>query len=40
MLTLLTGDTWYGKYGFRPNDYQNDKYILDKLNNKLYEKIK
>ena len=40
MLTLLTGDTWYGKYGFRPIDYQNDEYILDKLNNKLYEKNK
>jgi hypothetical protein len=24
MLTLLTGDTWYGKYGFRPNE---DFYI-------------
>jgi hypothetical protein len=22
--TLLFGDTWYGKYGFRPYDYNND----------------
>ena len=34
MLTLLTGHTWYGKYGFRP--YTNDfKLDYDKL--KLYD---
>jgi hypothetical protein len=40
MLTLITGDTWYGKYGFRPIDYQNDEYIIDKFNTELYEKNK
>ena len=33
MLILLNGDTWYGKYGFRPidiNTYEyNDKKIKD-----------
>jgi hypothetical protein len=40
MLILLTGDTWYGKYNFRPYIYNNYKYHLDKFNNKLYEKNK
>ena len=30
MLILLTGNTWYGKYGFRP--YDN---IKDKLNRRM-----
>jgi hypothetical protein len=33
MLILLTGDTWYGKYGFRPYDIQV-KSINDMMNNK------
>ena len=36
MLILLTGQTWYGKYGFRPinvNTYENDKIL-----NKNYKK--
>lgn len=40
MLTLLTGDTWYGKYGFRPIEYSDNKYIIDEHHNKLYEKNK
>lgn len=40
MLTLLTGDTWYGKYGFRPISIRDNKYILDKVNNEYYEKNK
>lgn len=42
MLILLTGDTWYGRYGFRPNSknkfyingnelYENNKKIMDKI---------
>jgi hypothetical protein len=37
MLTLLTGDTWYGKYGFRPYDdtltkyYENNKKIMNTI---------
>jgi hypothetical protein len=37
MLTLLTGDTWYGKYNFRPKDnrlkikYENNKIIMNKV---------
>ena len=38
MLILLTGDTWYGKYGFRPYDIQV-KSINDTMNNK-YNKNK
>jgi len=26
MLTLVSGDTWYGKYGFRPVDVETIKY--------------
>lgn len=37
MLTLLDGNTWYGKYGFRPIKIHNNKYIIDELNNNLYE---
>jgi len=40
MLTLLTGDTWYGKYNFRPIQYEKENYILDKYNTKKYEKNK
>lgn len=35
MLILLTGHTWYGKYGFRPND--NVINNIDKNKNKQYE---
>lgn len=50
-LTLLTGNTWYGKYGFRPDNlnyrklYKNNKEIMNtiKLNdvdfNKILEKL-
>jgi hypothetical protein len=40
MMTLLTGDTWYGKYSFRPISIENNKYTLDKLLNKAYNKNK
>jgi len=36
--TLLYGDTWYGKYGFRPYDKDHD--IPDKAENKAYNKNK
>ncbi len=35
MLILLSGDTWYGKYGFRPRD--NITNNIDKYQNKKYE---
>lgn len=38
MMTLLSGDTWYGKYGFRPFD--ENEYKIDKVGNKIYEKNK
>jgi len=37
MLTLLTGDTWYGKYGFKPIEerlkvkYENNKKIMNTI---------
>jgi hypothetical protein len=34
MMILLSGNTWYGKYGFRPID--NLTYKLDKINNMKY----
>jgi hypothetical protein len=40
MLTLLTGDTWYGKYGFRPIKYSKNKYVVNEYFSKLYEKNK
>ena len=40
MLTLLTGDTWYGKYGFRPIKYDNNTFVIDNHDNKNYEKNK
>ncbi len=36
MLSLLTGNTWYGKYGFRPIEIQNNKYIVDDISNNKY----
>ena len=30
----------HGKYGFRPIEYQNDKYIIEKINTKKYENNK
>jgi len=36
MLILLTGHTWYGKYGFRPRDDNTNN--IDKHENKKYEK--
>ena len=38
MLILLGGDTWYGKYGFRPYDIQVKS--MNKKTNKEYEKNK
>ena len=38
MKTLLTGDTWYGGYGFRPFD--KDTYTIDEYENKKYNKNK
>jgi len=46
MLTLLTGDTWYGKYGFRPTDerfkikYENNKKIMNTITLKDIDLIK
>ena len=40
MLTLLTGDTWYGKYGFRPIKSTNNNYIFDDFEYKKYEQNK
>ena len=37
MLILLTGDTWFGKYGFKL--YDNSKNKLDYYLNKKYDKI-
>jgi len=36
MLILLTGDTWYGKYGFRPinvNTYKHNEILNENYNN-------
>ena len=38
MKTLLTGDTWYGAYGFRPFD--KNTYELDETGNKIYDENK
>jgi hypothetical protein len=38
MLILLTGDTWYGKYGFRPINVKT--YDYDKILNKNYHNNK
>jgi len=43
MLTLLTGDTWYGKYGFRPiyvYDNQKNNYMIDTMETQNYENNK
>ena len=38
MQVLRTGDTWYGKYNFRPIESDNNMNItIHKYNNKLYE---
>jgi len=36
MMILLTGNTWYGKYGFRP--IHSDSYELNQTLNKIYDK--
>lgn len=38
MLTMLTGDTWYGKYGFRPINISN--YTINEVMTSNYEKNK
>lgn len=40
MLTLLTGNTWFGEYGFRPIELSNNKYIINEYSSQLYEKNK
>ena len=46
MLTLLTGDTWYGKYGFIPEEeilkrkYENNKKIINMIRLKDIDLIK
>jgi hypothetical protein len=46
MLTLLTGDTWYGKYGFKPEEellkikYENNKKIMNTVTLKDIDLIK
>ncbi len=45
MLILLTGDTWYGKYGFRPRKnlitkYENNKKIMNTITLKDIDLIK
>jgi hypothetical protein len=46
MLTLLTSDTWYGKYGFKPVDdtlikyYDNNKKIMNTITLKDIDLIK
>jgi hypothetical protein len=38
MMILLSGHTWYGKYGFRPYDLKTNKLELDVRLNEKYEK--
>ena len=38
MMILLTGNTWYGKYGFRP--YNNSKNIINERLDKKYNNNK
>jgi hypothetical protein len=38
MLILLTGETWYGRYGFKPFNHENKLDII--LNNKYKKNIK
>jgi len=43
MLTLLSGETWYGKYGFRPIErisYETTEWQLDKISLEKYKKNK
>jgi len=40
MLTLLTGNTWYSKYGFRPIKTEDNSYIIDEYDNNKLEKNK
>jgi hypothetical protein len=46
MMILLTGDTWYGKYGFRPREerfvkkYNNNKTIMNTIELKDIDLIK
>ena len=40
MMTLLTGDTWYGKYGFRPIKIMGNAYGFDEFEGKKYEQNK
>jgi hypothetical protein len=46
MLILLTGDTWYGKYGFKPVEerlieyYENNKKIMNTITIKDIDLIK
>lgn len=40
MMTLLTGNTWYGKYGFRPIKIINNEYDYDEFEYKKYEQNK
>ena len=40
MLSLLSGNTWYGQYGFRPIKIQNNKYVFDEFEKKKYEENK
>jgi hypothetical protein len=40
MYSLMNGDTWYGKYNFRPIKVENNFYKIDDYQNELYEKNK
>jgi len=40
MMTLLTGDTWYSKYGFRPIKIIKNAYGFDEFEGKKYEQNK
>ena len=41
MEILRTGDTWYGRYGFRPVIIDvNNNVLIDEYNNKIYERNK
>jgi|UniRef100_A0A6C0IXP1 hypothetical protein len=40
MVTLLTGDTLYGKYGFRPIRINRETYSPDDINIKNYKNYK
>lgn len=40
MMTLLTGDTWYGKYGFKPIKITGNVYSFDEFEVSKYKKNK